>query len=941
MNFFATLAIKRKVTTFIFLILLNIIFLLVVFCISPELSPSPKRINFTIRYELDSPMSPILGCTKYTIPIEGCVLTTRGITSIRSITKESSIEIHITVDESENPELFRLKLLENLKGLRFEGITGPFIFEESEGINQEFFEFCIEGLKREQLWSLESELMKIEGVSRVVVKGITYSKMRVLSPFLMVEEENDKFAKNLGEFPVLNIPMSEIQKAEIIVRKKEILPRYLELGERVIKLDESLVKVKWEEEPYRVFFNGREAVLFTLYTKPFANKCKLSRRVREVVEKYKVKGSKTFIIDDKGGDILKEYRKIFIIFIAGVLLSSLSLFLVLKDFRLNLPIILSGIAAVQLTAILMFIFGLSFNIVSLSAITLGFGMFLDASIVFVENLLEKFRSGIKSDQAICDSIAETLIPLFASSITTLIVFVPLIFLGEEYRIYFMPFAINLAIALFSSILTTGLFLPYFLGLISRKVVLERLNLDWLRKIKKFSQVMLFLLSVFVVGSIYIFVKKVPKDVIVQFVPERKLEISIYFPDGATEDWKRSVIESINRFIASFSGGYENFAFLTEVSENSAQWEIFMPETFFRSGLAYEVRRSLEEFLMSYSGVRIILEGVSSKPFVLNPKGEFLFRYTVKGYKFDQLQTLSEKLSDEISKIKYVTKVDPNYVISPISKSETFVGKFSPFDPTWRTILQTEREIGKRGDTLIVYGDRLWDRHIFNSKIQVKAHENEIIRENGFFFNTIGVGVNAPPGEDVLGKVRNLLKYFPYPPGFGFEESKSEWVGLPDEFMKITILSVFLLICIVAATFNSIRYTAFLLGSMIICFCGVVILHFITGSSFDYKSIIGTLLALGVSVNNGIVIVLKGQSLEGKTQDPYINATEQKMHSTLLTTLTTCLAVLPFLFTEKYGLWYKYSLCILGGLPLATVYSGFIMPILLDSIRFGTRQLKNV
>jgi HAE1 family hydrophobic/amphiphilic exporter-1 len=185
--------------------------------------------------------------------------------------------------------------------------------------------------------------------------------------------------------------------------------------------------------------DGAEAVGINLYKDPTANTVDIAARVRAAADTLRKEypDFRLAVIADNSRFIEAAISNVQQEILYGGVLAVLVLFLFLRSSR-NIAII--GITipvALVITALLMYLFNVSFNIISLGGIAVGVGLLLDGSIVVIESIARKREGGLPPRAAALAGVSEVGMPIAAGTITTMAVFLPLVFLkgiaGELFK----------------------------------------------------------------------------------------------------------------------------------------------------------------------------------------------------------------------------------------------------------------------------------------------------------------------------------------------------------------------------------------------------------------------------------------------------------------------------------------------------------------------------
>ena len=145
--------------------------------------------------------------------------------------------------------------------------------------------------------------------------------------------------------------------------------------------------------------------------------------------------------------------------LVGAVLAALIIFLFMKDLRSPVLIVITIPLSLVITLLVFHVLGMSLNIISLSGLILGTGMIVDNSIIVIDNIFQKWRTGLTLEDSIARAVGEVFTPMLSSVLTTCSVFLPLIFLSGTAGALFYDQAMAVTVALFASLLAAVLVLP--------------------------------------------------------------------------------------------------------------------------------------------------------------------------------------------------------------------------------------------------------------------------------------------------------------------------------------------------------------------------------------------------------------------------------------------------------------------------------------------------
>lgn len=240
----------------------------------------------------------------------------------------------------------------------------------------------------------------------------------------------------------------------------------------VIKIsDIAVVRENFKEREGLTRLNGSETVGFLIYKESTANTVTVAQSVRDLLEKLK-KEQPDFtitVVSDNSGFIENAISNVKQEVYYGGILAIMVLFFFLGSLRHIFIIGITIPSSLVLTVLLMYLFDINFNIISLGGMAVGIGMLLDNAIVVIENIVTYQEKGMSLKDATLRGTNEVAMPVVAATLTTIVVFLPLLFIKGIAGELFRDQSYAIAFSLTSSILTAITLIPM---LASRKKYLS-------------------------------------------------------------------------------------------------------------------------------------------------------------------------------------------------------------------------------------------------------------------------------------------------------------------------------------------------------------------------------------------------------------------------------------------------------------------------------------
>ncbi|MGL5681725.1 MAG: efflux RND transporter permease subunit [Marinifilaceae bacterium] len=658
----------------------------------------------------------------------------------------------------------------------------------------------------------------------------------------------------------------------------------------------------------------------------------------------------------------------------GAFLACIVLFVFMHDLRSPLLIMITIPLSLILTLLFFHLLGITLNIISLSGLILGIGMMVDNSIIVIDNITQKWLLGIKLKEAISKAVGEVFTPMLSSVLTTCSVFVPLVFLSGTAGALFYDQAMAVGISLGTSLLVSTFVIPvYFRLLYQNKTPRSSINngkgrfnfykpyeitLKWTLRHQR-GVLMAFLLvlplSYWVYGE----------------VEKTRLPYIEHNDALMTIDWNAGIsIEENDRRICELLKSAEQ-----EIRNSTSMIGV---QDFL---LAHTKELTASEAIVylqcdsekDLNKVKTIITSYISQNY---PKGKVDF--SISGNIFDMIFSNDESdleillqrqgggAPDVLMVRNFIDTLQrrfPNTYIPPIVTEENlryeadlelmtlngvnYSNLFSKLKEllSQQNIFQINQ--GSYSVPLTLGDKRKESKDLLSAKVKnrmgVEIPINHLVKEsrgedfkklysgNGGDYFPIKLFGTDKEVEDIVEFVNSYVKSnSKYSARFDGDYFSSRI--LIKELMLILSVAIALLYFILAAQFESVVQPLIILSEVTIDLLGVLIGLYIFGESLNIMSLIGIVVMCGIIINDSILKVdtINRFRKEGM---PLLKAIMKGGHSRLkpiiMTSLTTILAIVPFLSRTDMGsaLQYPLSLAIIIGMTIGTLVSLFFIPLM--------------
>jgi len=429
-----------------------------------------------------------------TAPLESAIQQVRGVEKITSTSEENSqsgaarCEIEVEFERETDMEFARLELSERLAAIEEELPEGvdapqvtPYTPREMQDQTRPFLSYTVTGpllleaIREHVDDRIVPELTQVDGVATVFVYG---GRERVLAIRLDEQKIN---ALNLHPWTVAQriYELEYVAEAGIVetgglLRTVAIRNRTESAEEvrrtplltdngRIVRVEDVATVHDTFEDPRRYYrIDGQPAVQFFVMKEYRVNTVQVADRVKERVADIAdihPPGVTLILDDDQSEDIKAQLQDLRVraSIAAGVIFLVLLVFL--RSFR-SAGIVFATIAFSILIALnLTYFSGLTLNVLTLMGLAMGFGLIVDNAIVVLENIYRKRQEGQGAAVAAEAGAKQVVLPIIAATLTTLIVFIPFVYLQGELRLFYVPLAIVVGMSLLASLFVAFSFIP--------------------------------------------------------------------------------------------------------------------------------------------------------------------------------------------------------------------------------------------------------------------------------------------------------------------------------------------------------------------------------------------------------------------------------------------------------------------------------------------------
>ena len=736
--------------------------------------------------------------------------------------------------------------------------------------------------------------------------------------------------------------------------------------------------------------NGEPGVYVSIQRATGANIVQVADGLYKKIEElkdYLPEDINLIIIRDDSTEIRDTLSELKTTMLQGLCLVICVLFVFLRSVRSTVIISISLPVAVLITIFAMYLCGFTLNMMSMTGLILGLGMILDASIVVLENVYQHLDRGEVGKEAVIEGAHEMIAAITASTMTTVVVFLPFIFyknqlemVGQILTDVIFTIIISVSISLFVAIfLVPVLATKYFPVKTKRKAVkveegkkpkvpfVERFRNGYrgtMRFAIKFRYLIILLIIAAFCGGLYMLSKTriiympgmVTNNITLSatLAPGTKLEETEHFMLELEEIVKKEVKDY--KYIITTSGsGTASYSGEISIELLSASERTETPD---------QVKDRLRKYFNKYPQAKLNFSsrrgGFSSTPTIkvqlayedinnVRAAAEEIMDL-IRLNMADSVTNTVLDLTDGLPQVEIVIDRQRAYDFG-LSVSEIAQEVRNSIEGTTAT---TYRESGNEYDVILRLqkSDRLQipdlnkiflisssGKKIYLSNVaslKKGVGPMTISRDNKRRLATISVECSATAK---MNEVQNNIKVlmdenmvFPDDVTYTFD---GDWVDAKEKGKYVIIIltmAIILIFAVMAGQYESFKNPFINMFTIPLLVIGVAGIYYITGQSLSLFSAIGVVMLTGIVVNNGIVLVDYTNQLRAKGMSVYdacVEAAAARIRPILMTSTTTIFAMMPMAFSHKEGpnMTQPIALTVLGGLVSATLITLFFIPIM--------------
>lgn len=731
--------------------------------------------------------------------------------------------------------------------------------------------------------------------------------------------------------------------------------------------------------------NGQAGVMFSMQKQSGYSTGEVSDKIKAKFAEIEESAEDTHFIQlmDQGIYIDLVVNSVLQNMLSGAVLAILILLLFLKSVRPTVVIAFSIPTSILTAIVLMYFSGININIISLSGLALGIGMLVDNSIVVIENIYRLRGEGMPAKKAAVEGARQVAGAIAASTLTTICVFLPIVFTEGITRQLFVDMGLTIGYSLLASLAVALTLVPMMgAGLLKKNEEKKSRFFEGLQN--GYGKALDFALNhraLVLAGAVLMLALSAVLSVSrgTEFMPEMEstqMSVTLTMPEGATDQETAKMADEVTERLlkipdieeaGAMTGGSGMMGMMGGGSSGEVSMYLILKED-----KEMENQKLAERIEEDTADLECEVD-VQTSSMDMSALGGSGISIKIKGRELDTLKDLAEQAAGIVSQVEGTEEVSDG-IEEKTLEMRIVVDKDKAMEHQLTTaqvfqFLQGKLAEAKSATTLatdvkdypvLVINET--DTKLTRDEIKkltiegkdkdgnpedvplkdiVKFEDSEgfssINREAQTRYVTVTAAVDAEHNIGLVSnEVEKQLSKMDFPKGYSFEMSgENETINESmTELLKMLGLAVVLIYLIMVAQFQSLLSPFIIMFTIPLAFTGGFLGLWITGSPVSVIAMIGFVMLSGIIVNNGIVLVdyinqLRREGMEKR--EAIIESGRTRLRPILMTALTTILGLSTMALGMGMGadMVQPMAIVTVGGLIYGTLLTLLVVPCIYD------------
>ena len=764
------------------------------------------------------------------------------------------------------------------------------------------------------------------------------------------------------------------------------------------------IKIGLSEEESIVTLNGEKVISLSIQKESDGNTVNVDREVRKALEELEGQLYEDIdinVVYSSADMINQSVKNVVSNLFSAVVISMLVIFIFLGNIRSTVIIGVAIPLSIISTFVMMYFGEYTLNLVTLAALALSVGMVVDNSTVVLENIYRHRTMGKSKYQAAVEGTQEVVSAVTASTLTTVAVYLPFVFVGGMTEQIIIPFALTICFSLVASLVVSVTVVPmmsskllilYEYSEANKPKGLAKFAVWFNGKFDKFINwyqgMLVAALNHKKITIIAVLVALAGSCCLVPFLgaelfPSQdagQVSVSITMPSNTVLEETQKVANEVEYIIEKIPevdlvmnsvGGSSS---MTGGGSSSASLTVVLVPMDERDRSSRDVAQELQEKVNHFPGATVKVTAVDMMSM---SSGSGAISVQIKGNNSDELEQLAgqierimegvdgainiensvadtdEELNIIINRDRaayYNVSASTVYQTVSLALNSSTISKYRGGEEELNMVLQYPKEMTtslEHLENLMIASNT--GGQIPLSEIASIEHgfgQKTITRQDQSRVETVSCDVYGRDLGSVNTDIMNQVNQLPIPAGCSIN-SGGDIESMRDVFSDLFLaigMAMILVYMVMACQFESLWNPLLIMASVPVMFIGVFVGLFLTGQRISMMSLLGIVMLEGIVVNNAIVLIDYIQQLREKglcKRESVVEAGKTRMRPILVTTLTTVLAMIPMLLASGEGseVWKPMAATVIFGLSCSTIISLLVIPLLYEKFESLPRKIR--
>lgn len=957
-------------------------------------------------------------------PIEAAIASLEGVDEIESNVRKGSAFIRMRLKDGANAREVEMDAREAIDRIRnsLPREAAPPVIFQFDPENFPVMRLSVEASNRglDELRNLSMDLVeplleRINGVASADTRGgiertiyVELDPLLVAQNRLTIAQIENAIRQNNVQVPLGNLV---VNRSSYSIRAQSVYTSVDEIAQTVITTrqdgqtpirisDVALVKDSFVDVTTVEEVNGKNSVTVEVQKQSDANTLDVTNGVLEALPDILDRlppGVSINVLSNEGTDIDRSISNLAQSAVFALVLVILILILFLGGWRSSSVVALSIPISMTATFAAMYFMGLTLNFVSITGLALAVGLLVDSSIVVLESIVGKLEDGKSLFKAASEGTKEVIGALWGSTLTTLVVFLPFLFISGMTSVFMKDLAITISLAIGFSFLASFILVPVFAS--------RLLPLGGFKKVSLSSQVFTRMeryygrslqwavthkLIMFVlIGGVFYGTWFFNSSIESIFLPSSdagQINVNVDLPAGTSLVQTGTAIKQIadelaqEPYVQTIVTSIGTSGWRSESNTGRISLTLVAPDEREQTSdqIAMQLRRRFD-----LAGVRVSIFATGGSGFRFGGRGGWggignNIRVTLIGPETETLVGIANRIEEVMLQDTLVVSVDNprtsgvpelHYLVDRqrVSRAGSSLSEVANSFKTQARGTQVGffrdggREVPIEVRNLEQYRQSLSDMEQIQvlqigdqrvplenlGRFEAVEAVNRITRRDREVIMDVNISVNGNANAQRERIIELFENDIVLPDGYRYEfagTNQDTQQGQSDIFIAL-LFGLILTYMVMASKFENFRDPFVIMFSIPLAFFGSYLMLWLTGTPWSVPAGLGMIILVGIVINNGIVMVdyihqyCKREEDANNYVHNLIAAARRRMRPILLTALTTIGSMIPLALELGAGseTWSPLALTVIGGLTFSAVFTLYVIPVVLISISAKRRR----